>query len=187
MFMVITGLIAFALFFLYDLNSITIRNRGLQTFFTIGLLLLCLSTVMLFRTEALRRPFTIPCLICLIAGIFFLGLLIYTLFFALPFDDTYVKENHMRPVYSEGVYALCRHPGVLWFIGFYLCFALYSQSSLVWIYSAVVCAGNLLYILFQDAVIFPQTFTNYDEYRRTTPFLIPNQKSIASCIRTIRK
>ena len=46
----------------------------------------------------------------LTAAILFLGLLIYTLFFALPFDETYVKENHERLAYTEGVYALCRHP-----------------------------------------------------------------------------
>ena len=53
-----------------------------------------------------------------IATIFFV-LLIYTLFFALPFDKTYQNESEKRMAYTEGVYALCRHPGVLWFIGFY--------------------------------------------------------------------
>ncbi len=50
----------------------------------------------------------------------FLALLIYTLFFALPFEETYCEENKLRAAYTEGVYGLCRHPGVLWFAGAYL-------------------------------------------------------------------
>ena len=41
--------------------------------------------------------------------------LIYTLFFALPFDETYAKQNNGRYVCDRGVYALCRHPGILCF------------------------------------------------------------------------
>ena len=56
-----------------------------------------------------------------IGAMCFLALLIYTLFFALPFEETYCEENRLRAAYTEGVYGLCRHPGVLWFAGAYFC------------------------------------------------------------------
>ena len=43
------------------------------------------------------------------------------------------------------------------------------------------------YIIFQDLWTFPRTFFNYKEYQQSTPFLIPNRKSIRVCLRTIRK
>ena len=46
---------------------------------------------------------------------------------------------------------------------------------------------NYLYIIFQDLWTFPQTFFNYKEYQKNTPFLIPNRDSIRVCLYSIRK
>ncbi|HIW17640.1 MAG TPA: hypothetical protein H9886_00675, partial [Candidatus Faecalicoccus intestinipullorum] len=35
---------------------------------------------------------------------------------------------------------------------------------------------NLLYIGFQDMVIFPRIFVDYGDYKRKVPFLIPRRK-----------
>ena len=117
----------------------------------------------------------------------FLALLIYTLFFALPFEETYCEENKLRAAYTEGVYGLCRHPGVLWFAGAYLCmwgmFGGWRQG----IYFLLMIFWNYLYIIFQDLWTFPQTFFNYREYQKTTPFLMPNRDSIKKCLYSIRK
>lgn len=123
----------------------------------------------------------------LTAAILFLGLLIYTLFFALPFDETYVKENHERLAYTEGVYALCRHPGVLWFAGFYFCLAGFLGSGKALRAFGVLIVWNILYIFYQDRIVFPETFSNYGAYQQTTPFLIPDRNSTAACIKTWRK
>ena len=37
---------------------------------------------------------------------------------------------------------------------------------------------NVLYALFQDRVTFPKTFSDYGEYRKRVPFLIPNKESV---------
>ena len=124
----------------------------------------------------------------LTAAILFLGLLIYTLFFALPFDETYVKENHERLAYTEGVYALCRHPGVLWFAGFYFCLAgfLGSGQAMGAFWGPLLC-GTYCTVFYQDRIVFPETFSNYGAYQQTTPFLIPDRNSTAACIKTWRK
>ena len=46
--------------------------------------------------------------------------LIYCLFFALPFEQTYADQDSGSRVCRSGVYALCRHPGVLCFAVMYL-------------------------------------------------------------------
>ena len=122
-----------------------------------------------------------------IGALFFLGLLIYTLFFALPFEETYCEKNKLRAAYTEGVYGLCRHPGVLWFAGAFLCMWGMLGGWRPGIYFVLMIFWNYLYIIFQDLWTFPRTFFNYREYQQSTPFLIPNGKSIRACMKSIRK
>lgn len=179
----VLGSIGFLCCFLYDINSIT-RNYGiLKNCFFVGMIWIVCGTVGMFRngwSEMMTSPVRtviFGVLACVMAA----GL-IYTLFFALPFEDTYIKENQKRAAYTEGVYALCRHPGVLWFIGLYLCIwgMIFTREVLVDV--MIYCCWNFAYIVLQDRVIFPQTFWNYREYQKTTPFLLPNRKSILRCL-----
>ena len=123
----------------------------------------------------------------LTVSVVFFVMLIYTLFFALPFDETYLNENGKRPAYTEGVYALCRHPGVLWFVGFYMCVGAGMADRALLLYGIVVSLWNVLYIVFQDLYSFPKTFYNYMEYKQETPFLIPDRKSVRKCLLTLRR
>ena len=41
---------------------------------------------------------------------------------------------------------------------------------------------NLGYVIFQDIWTFPKTFSDYEEYKEKTPFLIPDWKSIKACM-----
>lgn len=94
---VIIGSIGFLCCFLYDHNSIRLKKSFLHPFFSIGCFLIAVSTGLVIRSCWPRRgsSFFISA-VFLTAAILFLGLLIYTLFFALPFDETYVKENLYR-------------------------------------------------------------------------------------------
>lgn len=181
----LTASLGFICCLVYDINSITIKNKVLQKGFFAGSALVVLATVFILKenAEGVRWP---QALLFGAAGLLMLALLIYTLFFALPFEATYVEENRKREAYMEGVYGLCRHPGVLWYAGMYLCLAgaLWSKKALV---EGIFLIGwNLAYIILQDLVIFPATFSNYDVYKKCTPFLIPNGKSIKKCFHTAR-
>lgn len=180
----ILGMVGFALYFVYDLNSIRWNSSILQKFFGAGCLCVFVSTLWTMW-DGMKNDYVITAwgVGFGIAGMIFLVLLIYTLFFALPFEQTYLEENQMRLAYTEGVYALCRHPGVLWFAGLYLCLwgvtgdvsrGSYFISMIVW---------NYLYIIFQDVWTFPKTFINYGSYKEKTPFLIPNAGSIRAWVR----
>jgi protein-S-isoprenylcysteine O-methyltransferase Ste14 len=112
-------------------------------------------------------------------------LLIYTLFFALPFQDTYLETGGSPKIYKDGMYALCRHPGVLWFIGFYIFLGLMLKIPLLIAAVVVFSLLNLLYVVFQDNWTFMKMFSDYDLYKKETPFLLPNLDSIKRCIKTI--
>ena len=112
-------------------------------------------------------------------------LLVYTLFFAIPFRETYVTAKMQPEVCSTGVYALSRHPGVLWFMGFYLFLWLAFPNPLLLSGGILFSLLNLFYILLQDRWIFMKTFPGYREYKKSTPFLFPTYQSCRRCIKTL--
>ena len=84
----------------------------------------------------------------------------------------------MQPLVCRGVYALCRHPGVLWLGGVYGFLAL-AWPSRQWLLAFFLfTAGDMFYVLYQDRWIFPHTIHRYGEYQKETPFLIPTVSSI---------
>lgn len=176
---IILGTAGFLLYFVYDINSITWKNSVMQKFFAIGSVCVVGSAVWVLWESLSEKAVHLVCCAFFGAGsLVFLGLLIYTLFFALPFDETYLKGSKERLAYTEGIYSLCRHPGVLWFAGAYLCFWGMSGDLDRGIYFGLMIFWNYLYIIVQDLWIFPVTFTNYEDYKRNTPFLLPNRRSI---------
>lgn len=181
----VVGSAGFLLYFLYDINSITKKNPLVQKFFGAGTVLVGISTVGIFAEgwENMLRSPARAIFFGILAAVM-LGLLIYTLFFALPFEATYVEENHVRKAYMEGVYALSRHPGVLWFAFFYLAAAGMIGTWKAMTDGLLLVFWNVIYICLQDQRIFPQTFCNYEEYRQMTPFLLPNRESIRRCFKT---
>lgn len=174
------GGLAFLLLFLGDWNDWKGKRPALRLCFPIGCTLLGAVTAL----QAARGTTTCPpaaraaffALACL-----FLLLLVYTLFFALPVREAYVDQPLRRPACTSGVYALCRHPGVLWFVGLYLCLVPAMGLPLG---AAVFYSGcNLTLVVFEDLCVFPTRLADYEDYRRTTPFLLPTPRSIRTCRR----
>ena len=180
---IILGLIAFVLFVLYDVNSIIIRHKLLKCCFFAGTLLLIAATAGIIVTSWNLLRINIFRIISFgILALFFFILLIYTLFFAIPFRKTYVQASGPIELCKSGVYALCRHPGVLWFIGFYTFLGLALWVPLLFVAAAIFSILNILYVLFQDRWTFVKSFEQYQEYKSDTPFLIPNRNSLKRCL-----
>lgn len=149
----------------------------LQIFATIGCIFHFFNTPFIFNIKN-----WIACLIAL----FFFVLLIYTLFFSLPFEKTYIlQDNH--EVYKDGMYALCRHPGVLWYIAFYIALYFSFPTLQLLIASILFCFLNLVYILIEDHYIFIIKFSDYHQYKHITPFLLPNISSIKKAVSTFNR
>ena len=183
---IITGVVAFCLFLVYDINSIKGNSKILKSMFLTGVLILAAATGLLLSSEWKTGSFSvIRTAGFMIVALVFLILLVYTLFFALPFTETYISDSGKPKVCMTGVYGMCRHPGFLWFLGMYACFALAIPTSAVIWGSAIFCLCNLVYIIVQDKWTFPNFFDDYNHYKEVVPFLIPNRNSIREGIRTL--
>ena len=170
------GCIAFALFFLSDYNDIRLHSKALSGAFPIGFVLLAVSVLLqLSFTEApiTSRGWRAVFLLALIG---FAALEVYTLFFAFSAEEAYASPGQKRPVYTGGVYALCRHPGVWWLFFMLVCLWL----SLGFKFQSVVLYTilNILLVTLEDRLVFPQVLTGYETYKSQTPFLFPNTSSI---------
>ena len=180
----VLGTAAFAAFFAYDVNSVHPVRPWFHRLFAVGCALLAAATGLLVWNCRAFFAFSGRALALGALAAVFLALMVYTLFFALPFSATYLEENAPRKAYTGGMYALCRHPGVLWFAGAYLCLGLLLGAPKAAVFALVMTGLNIAYVLFQDCWTFPKSFVNYEEYRRTTPFLLPTPGSAARCVRT---
>lgn len=194
--------LAFSLYFIYDINSVLWKNRMVHKFFIAGTLILIITTaIMICESHGEKKLISsisigmnMYTLIVVVLMAVFALLLIYSLFMELPFKKTYLEDLHNKKVdedkkpkaYKEGTYALCRHPGVLWFAGLYFCISMVFPTSTVIVNSIFAIALNVVYIAFQDGWTFVRTFDDYLEYKRIAPFLIPNAGSIRNCLQSIK-
>lgn len=168
----IIGLGAFGLFFLYDWNRIFLRKRWLSPLFAIGNLLLAAVGIRMVLA-AVDGGSGGRAVLWLWPGAFFLAVLIYTLYFALPFDSTYCKDADQHRACRTGMYGWCRHPGIWWFFGCFFCLGMSTGDRDRVGLGLVLSALNLLYAWYQDRLIFVREFADYGDYRREVPFLLP--------------
>ena len=87
---------------------------------------------------------------------------------------------------TEGTYALCRHPGVLWLAG--LLAGVFLASGSLWMLAALpLWVGlDVLYVVLQEKLYFVRIFgAEYRDYQREVPMLVPTSRSIRECARTI--
>ena len=182
------GIAAFALYLIYDVNSFLWQLRFPRLFFAGGTLMLALALALdLYAAIATGAFAGMPDMLLLAAAAAAFAALIYSLFFALPFEETYARQENGRCVYDRGVYAMCRHPGILFFFLMQLALGLAALPCGAQLaHGMLFSALNLGYALFQDRVTFPKTFSDYPAYRQRVPFLIPTKSSLSLAYQTLR-
>jgi protein-S-isoprenylcysteine O-methyltransferase Ste14 len=182
--MFLAGCAAFLFFFASDCNDRWLHNRALTLSFPAGAVLLVTAII----AQTVRGAPPIDSLLVRgffwILAVLFAALLGFTLFFALPLQGSYAAPGTHRPVYDAGVYALCRHPGVLWQAGLCLCLWLAAgfPTHALLSYTAL----NIALVSFEDYCVFPEILRGYGEYKKNTPFLIPTPKSVRRCLKHYR-
>ncbi len=180
---ILVGLAGFGLAFLFDWLSLK-RLPVIKPLAWVAVLALLIYAIIKLSVEALRfssPAFTAPLGICLLVPS--TCLLIYSLFIEIPFVATYVTPNTSKLV-SSGTYALVRHPGVIWLAFVFVSLLLLFPSITLFVASIIWLGADVLHVFIQDKFIFPKMFPDYSEYRRRTPFLIPNCSSFRACLRT---
>ena len=177
--------IGFTLYLLYDIDSFAKLWKPLRWGFAAGTLLIAAATVVQLYTAFSEKAFCgFGDILLLLLGLLALAALVYCLFFALPFGATYANPEQGRQTYAFGVYALCRHPGILCFFAMYLFWGIAAlPTNFLW-YGMVLSVLNLAYAFFQDSVTFPKTFCDYYDYREKAPFLLPTAASFLRAVKT---
>jgi len=179
------GCLAFIFLYIFDLNKVYHLHNGINICFALGIVLLAISTMgLLFAApESFPVYFPLRMIFGLLSALSFF-LILHALFFALPFKKTYIETNNKNMVIDKGMYALCRHPGVLWFFLFYIFLWLASGKMTVLWAGLVWTLMDIIHVYVQDRWLFPITLDGYDLYRERVPFLIPTFDSIKQFVIT---
>lgn len=181
------GVFGFVLMYISDINQVVWRQKALKPLFATGSLFVLITTVMLVVQNLSSIRLEMETIIVFIGFLLSLMLLIYILFYAIPFDDSYVSQFNLREAYTDKIYALTRHPGILPFSAMYGLMMFLFNSEEIIIYSLAMIIMNLLYVYIQDRYIFTKLFTNYNDYKASTPFVIPNFRSFKAMIASYKK
>ncbi len=170
-------LLAFTMFIIYDYNQIMNNYKFLRPLFFLGALIMVGVTLFVFINADTGFSFGYAFTIIFYALAFVsLIMLVYTLFFAIPFEDAYIKGSKQK-LCTKGIYSLCRHPGVLFLSNFYLLLSLGKGSyQLIYLWILVTLC-NLVYVTIQDKYTFPVLFEDYSKYKEKTPFVFPKIKN----------
>lgn len=183
------GSISFLFFALSDLNEVRFQRKILLYAFPIGCVTLAAATLLLFAFKP--ADLTVSASFHLLAGIlavfnFILLIVSLIVVWRRPELQKSIASNKKIP-FDRGLYAMCRHPGVLFFIFFYAFLALALERSTLLMAGGWFSVLNLVYSLWQDHFILPKLLINYDGYHSRTPFLIPTADSMRRGIKTLRK
>jgi len=180
------GCLAFIFLYIFDFNKVIFIHRICYACFAAGVALLVVATmgILLGDVECFRVPYSLRVLFGMLST-GSLIIMIYSLFFALPFAKTYIKIEKKNKVIDTGIYALCRHPGVIGFFFFYLFLWLASGNMLIMWAGLIWTAMDVIHVYLQDRWFFPKTLNDYNAYKRKVPFLIPTRNSFKQCIATL--
>lgn len=177
---IVLGLLAYALFFAYDwMNVVRPEIKASAALFPLGVLLVAAATVALVFDAAEGMVVSAASIVGALIALASFAAMIWALVFSLP-KGTYVEAGERRPVYEGGAYALCRHPGVFFYCCFYMGLFLVLPSVANLIGFAVLCAGNVAYMLLQDFWTFPCVLAGYDEYKKRSSMFFPRLRGRAA-------
>jgi protein-S-isoprenylcysteine O-methyltransferase Ste14 len=116
-----------------------------------------------------------------------LFLIIYSLFIKLPFGKSYVTTGVGDRLITSGLYALVRHPWVHGLVLLLVALVLVSQSRLMLIAAPIWVLLDIGLVAIQDRFFLGRMFADYDNYRRRTPMLIPNRRSLSAFINSLKQ
>jgi protein-S-isoprenylcysteine O-methyltransferase Ste14 len=181
------GSLGFLIIHICDIVSLKRLPVAKPIIWTLGSGLLAYAIVMLsFQTNRLSLPVWSTWLGWLLFSISFL-LLIYSLFINLPFRKTYIATGVGDKLVTTGLYALVRHPGVIWLSLVLVSLILVSKSSLLLTATPIFILLDIVLVVVQDKLFFGRMFHGYNNYRRETPMLLPNRKSINAFMNSLKQ
>ncbi|MBN1335198.1 MAG: hypothetical protein JXB39_04500 [Deltaproteobacteria bacterium] len=112
-------------------------------------------------------------------------LLVWSFALEIPFASSWTRSAPGHRLVTTGTYALVRHPGVLWYALVLLGLLLATGSGTLLVGAPLWIAIDVVYVAWEESVVFPSQFPDYARYRNTTPMLVPTPASLGRAIRTL--
>lgn len=180
------GIVSFVVLSVYDLAALRGAGVWKHLIGVISIVLLAFGFVRIATSgQTLGLPWAAR-IGGIAACVVFGALLIYSLFGELSLSETYTNPDTPQYLVTTGTYAMCRHPGVLWFIGGLAGFAVAVDSTAALAALPLWGGLDIAYAVLQDRYYFPKIFGHaYREYQRSVPFLVPTRRSLHRCLRTM--
>ena len=170
--MILIGIGGFALLLLSDISGIKGKSflKSVLAFFG-AMTIIVVSIIVIVNSEVYSIGLFLKAVVGIITAGFLL-LLIYSTFVEVTIN------NGDSQLIKTGTYSLTRHPGVIWFLLYYVFGSVFFGSIEILIAGLVWSFVNVIYVIIQDKYIFPKLFSEYEKYRKETPMLFPTIKSI---------
>lgn len=184
------GLIGFLIFGASDYLTYKYPLSRWKLLFFLGAALVIFSTVKIIPWKEfinIYRQYNLKMRLMVDLAVISLLLLMHSLFFIIPLKKNYIASGAKFPLVEKLEYSLCRHPGV-WFLGifYFMLWRIFEQDILLYIFISFTVA-DIIYVSWQDKILFLQTIEDYEDYKKRVPFLIPNIVSIKSFLKQIKK
>jgi protein-S-isoprenylcysteine O-methyltransferase Ste14 len=183
---IVLGLCAYPALAAFEYASL----RGIGALKTLmGLVTVVLPTVSFWAILRHPEKFSAPVELVwlgVVLTVLSVGLWLYSMFFEIPFNETYVQAGHGDRLITHGTYALTRHPAVLWFGLMMLGLVLVTRSSLLRVGAPLWWLADVLYVWAEEKWFLSRVFPEYEVYQSTTPMLWPTRRSVRRFLRRIR-
>ena len=86
--------------------------------------------------------------------------------------ETSLFSDNTGKLYQRGTYRISRHPGFIWYTIINILVSIYYWNHRITMLFVGLTLCNLILIAIEDRIFFPKMFTEYEEYRKNTPFFL---------------
>ena len=86
--------------------------------------------------------------------------------------ETSLFSDSTGKLYQKGTYRISRHPGFIWYTIINVLVSIYYWNYRITMLFVGLTLCNLILIVVEDRVFFPKMFSEYEEYRKSTPFFL---------------
>jgi protein-S-isoprenylcysteine O-methyltransferase Ste14 len=183
----ITGVTGFIVVHLFDIVAIK-RIRWLKPLIWLAGSALFIYSLVMLATQTNTLPLSEWALLpgCILLFVAF-ALFVYALFINLPFKKTYIDSGVGDKLIRNKLYKLVRHPGVMFFSLVLIGLVLVSRSYMLLIATPFFILIDIVLVTIQDKYFFVKMFEDYNLYKKDTPMLLPNRRSLTAFIDSIKQ
>lgn len=182
------GLLSYVFGLIFDMAAIRNIPR-IKPFMMAAMAVSHLAAVYRLAARSPRFPVPRPVrAVCMVLSPLALLAMLYSIFVEVPLRKAWIDQGHTDELVTDGTYALSRHPGVLFYAVWIITAALATRSRRLLTSAPALILGDVGHVAFQERFVLEPYFGDaYREYQRTTPFLIPNRRSIGRFMADLRR